>query len=440
MPNDLFKDDLFDDADEQITEVKDAAPRYGKSKQDKTKQITCLGKTFETEDERREYFRNELREKLPELKKIEGYPIGEDDDIINLSDPPYYTACPNPWLNDFIQEWEQEKVELEEKKKRKRDHEVHTPYASDVSEGKTNPIYKAHSYHTKVPHLAIMRYILHYTQPGDIVFDGFAGTGMTGVAAQFCEKANVELKHQIANEFEDNGSISPKWGERKAICNDLSPIASFIAYNFNTPVDTNTFKREGKRILEELEKEIGWMYETDHLDPASGISTGKIGRIDYTVWSEVLSCPSCMGDVVFTDAAMDAKSKNVSSALICPHCSAEAKKEHMDLQFETFVDPATNMPNKRPKRVPTLIVYRIGKEVFSKVPDQSDLSRLKKIEQLPLPHDLPIEMLPDMQMTRVGRMRTTNTTAIHNMYLPRAAQAMGELWKKSKFVLRNPLA
>jgi DNA modification methylase len=346
-------------------------------------------------------------------------------------------------LNDFIQEWEQEKVELEEKKKRKRDHEVHTPYASDVSEGKTNPIYKAHSYHTKVPHLAIMRYILHYTQPGDIVFDGFAGTGMTGVAAQFCEKANVELKHQIANEFEDNGSISPKWGERKAICNDLSPIASFIAYNFNTPVDTNTFKREGKRILEELEKEIGWMYETDHLDPASGISTGKIGRIDYTVWSEVLSCPSCMGDVVFTDAAMDAKSKNVSSALICPHCSAEAKKEHMDLQFETFVDPATNMPNKRPKRVPTLIVYRIGKEVFSKVPDQSDLSRLKKIEQLPLPHDLPIEMLPDMQMTRVGRMRTTNTTAIHNMYLPRAAQAMGELWKKansySETRLRNKL-
>jgi DNA modification methylase len=32
-----------------------------------------------------------------------------------------------------------------------------------------------------------MRYILHYTEPGDIVFDGFCGTGMTGVAAQMCE-------------------------------------------------------------------------------------------------------------------------------------------------------------------------------------------------------------------------------------------------------------
>ena len=29
--------------------------------------------------------------------------------FVNLSDPPYYTACPNPWLNDFIELWEKEK-------------------------------------------------------------------------------------------------------------------------------------------------------------------------------------------------------------------------------------------------------------------------------------------------------------------------------------------
>ena len=26
----------------------------------------------------------------------------EEDDILALSDPPYYTACPNPFLDDFI--------------------------------------------------------------------------------------------------------------------------------------------------------------------------------------------------------------------------------------------------------------------------------------------------------------------------------------------------
>ena len=74
--------------------------------------ITVLGKTFISDEERRSYFREELRKKLPELKKMEGFPIGEDEDILKLSDAPYYTACPNPWLNDFIVEWEEEKKEL----------------------------------------------------------------------------------------------------------------------------------------------------------------------------------------------------------------------------------------------------------------------------------------------------------------------------------------
>ena len=81
--------------------------------------FTVLGMTFENDEERRKYFREELRKRLSELRKIEGFPIGEDEDIINLSDPPYYTACPNPWLNDFITEWEKDKILLEREGKRK---------------------------------------------------------------------------------------------------------------------------------------------------------------------------------------------------------------------------------------------------------------------------------------------------------------------------------
>ena len=60
--------------------------------------VECLGMTFENDEKRREYFLEKLREKLkdPEFRKIEGFPIGEDEDILALSDPPYYTACPNP--------------------------------------------------------------------------------------------------------------------------------------------------------------------------------------------------------------------------------------------------------------------------------------------------------------------------------------------------------
>ena len=60
-----------------------------KNENTKEEKTTVLGITFNSEEERRNYFREELRKKLPELKQMEGFPIGEDEDILKLSDPPY---------------------------------------------------------------------------------------------------------------------------------------------------------------------------------------------------------------------------------------------------------------------------------------------------------------------------------------------------------------
>ena len=90
-------------------------------------------------------------------------PIGSDEDIIALSEPPYYTACPNPFIEEFIKENGKPYDEATDDYHRE-------PFAADVNEGKTDPIYMAHSFTTKVPHKAIMQYILHYTNPSDIVF------------------------------------------------------------------------------------------------------------------------------------------------------------------------------------------------------------------------------------------------------------------------------
>ena len=47
--------------------------------------VTCLGMTFENDEARRVHFTEELRKKLhdPEFRKIEGFPIGSDEDILN---------------------------------------------------------------------------------------------------------------------------------------------------------------------------------------------------------------------------------------------------------------------------------------------------------------------------------------------------------------------
>ena len=378
----------------------------------------CLGLRFESDQARRAYFQEKLREKLkdPEFRKIEGFPHGSDEDILRLSDPPYYTACPNPFLEDFIRCYGKPfdpSVPYERK-----------PFAVDVSEGKTDPIYTAHSYHTKVPHKAIMRAILHYTEPGDIILDGFAGSGMTGVAAQMCAHPEPAFKKQIEDEWKAAGQPPPKWGARRAILGDLSPAATFIAANYNLPFDVEAFQKEARRILDELRDEIGWMYETTHKD-------GRKGFINYTVWSEVFSCPTCSGEVVFTAAALDEATQRVADVVACPHCGAEARKEQMQLLFETFVDPASGAPGRRPKRVPVLIHYTAGQQKHSKTPDVEDLRVLKRLSDLPLPEAVPTDRLPDCQMTRVGLMQTTRSTAVHRMYLPRAAQAIGQLWQKA---------
>ena len=51
--------------------------------------VECLGLTFESDEARRTYFLEILREKLrdSEFREIEGFPIGDDEDILALSDP-----------------------------------------------------------------------------------------------------------------------------------------------------------------------------------------------------------------------------------------------------------------------------------------------------------------------------------------------------------------
>ena len=237
--------------------------------------VECLGMTFENDEKRREYFLGKLREKLedPEFRKLEGFPIGEDEDILALSDPPYYTACPNPFIENFIKYYgKQYDPETDDYRRE--------PFAVDVSEGKNDPIYNAHAYHTKVSYLAIRRYISHFTDPGDIVLDFFSGTGMTGVAAQRCED-----------------------GERRCILNDLSPVATHVAGAFTSPFSLNSIGTEARQVLANIRSQYNWMYETKHCgwpagerDPKKRVyqthrHNGQKGTINFVVWSDVFPMP-----------------------------------------------------------------------------------------------------------------------------------------------------
>ncbi|MCI9689796.1 DNA methyltransferase [Vibrio parahaemolyticus] len=380
--------------------------------------VECLGMTFENDEARRTHFTELLRDKLkdPEFKAIEGFPIGTDEAILELSDPPYYTACPNPWLNDFVELWESEKGYTDEDYHRE-------PFAADVSEGKNDPIYNAHSYHTKVPHKAIMRYILHYTKPGDIVFDGFCGTGMTGVAAQMCgDKQQLEsLGYRVTESgdvlqevLDENGNsewkVFSKLGARKAIVNDLSPAASFIASNYNKPVNHEVFHSSAEGILSSVEEEFGWMYETNH-------DENNKGRVNFTLWSDVLTCPDCSQDIIFWDVAVDKELGSVKDLFDCPSCNKQLSKKDTQKKWSTFFDPYTKELTKQVCQTPVLINYTFKGKRFEKVPDEKDLELINSCSEVISKNWLPVVKIPKGDKTsepvRLG------LDHVHHMYSPR---------------------
>ena len=157
---------------------------------------------------------------------------------------------------------------------------------------------------------------------------------MTGVAAQMCGDREVvmSLGYQVKpdgtilqEEIDEKGKKAwmpfSRLGVRRAVLNDLSPAATFIAYNYNTPVDVVAFEKEARRILKEVEEEFGWMYETIHTD-------GKTrGRINYTVWSDVFICHQCGMEVVYWNTAIDKEKAEVRDKFECPSCLSEIEKK-----------------------------------------------------------------------------------------------------------------
>jgi DNA modification methylase len=444
--------------------------------------IECLGQTFENEEARREYFTELLSEKLKdsEFRKIEGFPIGTDEAILELSDPPYYTACPNPWLNELVDFWESQKENSEKEYHRE-------PFAADVSEGKNDPIYNAHSYHTKVPHKAIMRYILHYTNPGDIVFDGFCGTGMTGVAAQMCgDRKQVEelgykinsnggiLKIEKDTENEnDTWSEFSKLGKRHCIINDLSPAATFIASNYNSTKKAHISKQTINDIEIVLKEKYQWMFST--INDASEIDEAirllkknnytelsqlpSFSAVNYIVWSDIFICPSCTSEVNFFEQAVKLGQGIVLTDFECDRCGAwlskspKPKKDLTDVRpssykveraWDRFYDIDLNESVKIYKQLPVLVNSAYKGKKFRRPVNAFDKELIKHIKEIKIPYQIPKDKMPKGDKTNdpfaVGIKYSSQFYTKRNLYILSAfwsALPRNEKWAATSFLARN---
>lgn len=266
-----------------------------------------------------------------------------------------------------------------------------------------------------------MRYILHYTKPGDIVLDGFCGTGMTGVAANMCDHPENAFKALI-----DAQMPYVKWGKRFPVISDLSPIAAFISKNYNADINVAEFVEEANEVLKLAEKECTWMYETDPVQTEMSSFIPQKGRIIYTVWSDVFICPNCGKEIVFYEAAADEKTGKVSNSFLCPSCNAKLKKGDCERSFESYFDDDLGEIHSIIKQKPVLIKYELGKKRYNKKPDENDLRIIQKIEADKIPYWYPTNRLREGKESR--RNDKIGITHVHHFFYKRTLYVLAKIF------------
>ncbi|MGY5144186.1 MAG: DNA methyltransferase [Candidatus Nitrosopumilus sp. bin_32a] len=121
--------------------------------------------------------------------------------------------------------------------------------------------YLMHKYWARKPHNVVHDYIDYFTKEGDVVMDPFSGSGVTVIES-------VKFR-------------------RKGISVDINPISTHIIEGTLIPILTIDFDDAIEKIQQKIEPllETNYSFCCIHCDTKS--------RINYTAWSQVITCDSC---------------------------------------------------------------------------------------------------------------------------------------------------
>jgi 16S rRNA G966 N2-methylase RsmD/DNA-directed RNA polymerase subunit RPC12/RpoP len=254
------------------------------------------------------------------------------------------------------------------------------PEKISIPASRNSAFYTAHSYHTKVPPEAIVPFIEHFTQPGDVVLDLFCGSGMTGVAAAMTG--------------------------RNAILNDLSPAAVHLAWNHTNPCNADELGKAFKEIEKQISSTIQELYSTT--DPE-----GNKGIIHWTMWSTRHRCLNCTKLFAMWDA-VDRESGRMGTTIACPHCGSTLKRKDL-----TTIDS-----------IPAWISYKTRTGLrLEKPADKADIKKAQSFSRSDINAWYPsVPLGADREMYIRCALHLKGIKEIADFYTARNLMALAVIW------------
>jgi transposase-like protein len=291
-------------------------------------------------------------------------------------------------------------------------------YKEPLPASRTGALYSAFPYPTKISPEAIALFIVAHTKPGETIFDGFAGSGTTGLAALLCENPPSELREKAKRL-----GLKVTWGARNAVLYELGALGAFVGHTLTNPPNPKAFRKAAEEILSATEKSEGWMYHAK--DPS-----GKLGAIRYLIWSDMLRCPSCSQEATLFDSCVSLKPARISSTFTCPSCGRETALDDVERLTETTHDDVLDQNRKLRVRSPIRVHGVTGKKTWSRLANRADLALLKKIAQEPIPETVPRVAIPWGDLYRSGYHE--GITHLHHFYTRRNLIVFARLWERTE--------
>ena len=248
-----------------------------------------------------------------------------------------------------------------------------------VTAPRTDPIYNCHGYLTKVPIAAIEPFIETFSEPGEVVADFFAGSGMTGLAA-------VHVG-------------------RKAVLSDISALGRHIARGYVAGVDPEEFEKTAAEVVAKARQAIGNLYD------ARRATDGVAVEMVRTVWSFTYFCPSCKAPLVYYQhlSAKGAPPKN------CPHCQAPFARRRWNRGADV---PVQVVVRNQEGRLAEQAVTEFDRHMIEEAVHDA---RQTQVPSLVIDEER--EMFSRSGLGKAGMVRTSD------FFSPRNAIALLELWQ-----------